>query len=149
MKIFISWSGNQSLLLAKALREWLPFVFQGIEAPFVSDKDIAAGEFWPERLSTVLESHDFGIVCLTKTGLIKPYVMFESGALAKRVGQAKLIPVLCGLTPGDLVGIPLGLYQCVSLDQEGILRLVESINASRGDKKLTQPVLDKSFKMLW
>src|SRR5262245_54886409 len=149
MKIFLSWSGNQSLLLAKALREWLPFVFQGIETPFVSEKDIEAGEFWPERLSNVLENYDFGIVCLTTSNLTKPYIMFESGALAKKVGKARLIPVLCGVTPSDLVDNPLGFYQAVSLDRKGILKLVESINVSRLDSKLDGAVLEKTFDRWW
>jgi hypothetical protein len=105
MKIFLSWPGKQSLLLATELRQWLPRVFQSVE-PFLSTDDIEAGEKWQDRLNTVLEDHDFGIVCLTRTNLTAPYVMFESGALAKKLGKARLIPVLCGLSETELATYP-------------------------------------------
>jgi hypothetical protein len=54
MKIFLSWSGKQSLLLATELRQWLPRVFQSVE-PFLSTDDIEAGEKWQDRLNTVLK----------------------------------------------------------------------------------------------
>jgi hypothetical protein len=45
MKVFISWSGERSFALANALRRWLKLAVQSIE-PWVSSKDIVAGQRW-------------------------------------------------------------------------------------------------------
>jgi hypothetical protein len=45
MKIFISWTRKHSLGAAMALREWLPFIFPGIEF-FVSSEDIRERKRW-------------------------------------------------------------------------------------------------------
>lgn len=37
LKVFISWSGDRSKEMAKALRDWLPMALNYVE-PFVSDK---------------------------------------------------------------------------------------------------------------
>lgn len=48
MKVFISWSGKRSKAMANALKEWIPLIVQHAE-PFVSDKDISAGDRWAKR----------------------------------------------------------------------------------------------------
>lgn len=45
MKVFISWSGTRSKAMANALKEWIPLIVQHAK-PFVSDKDISAGDRW-------------------------------------------------------------------------------------------------------
>ena len=42
MRVFISWSGERSKVLAQALKEWLPLVLHNVE-PWMSEVDIAAG----------------------------------------------------------------------------------------------------------
>ena len=42
MKLFISWSGKRSHMLASTLRDWLPLVLHYIQ-PWVSEGDIDAG----------------------------------------------------------------------------------------------------------
>lgn len=64
MKVFISWSGPRSKSLADALREWLPLVLQYVE-PFVSDKDISAGDRWAQAIADELEASNFGIIYVT------------------------------------------------------------------------------------
>ena len=148
MKVFLSWSGKQSLLLAKELKEWLPRVFQSVE-PFLSTNDIEAGQKWQDRLNTVLEDHDFGIVSLTRANVTAPYVMFESGALAKKLGESKLVPVLCGITETELSKNPLTQFQYVHLTEEGIWSLCTSINASLGEKSLKDDILKSTFEVWW
>jgi hypothetical protein len=43
MKVFISWSGEQSKEIAEAFRNWLPGVLQA-EKPYFSPDDIAAAQ---------------------------------------------------------------------------------------------------------
>ena len=40
VKVFISWSGERSKKIAKALKKWIKNVIQSVE-PFVSSEDIA------------------------------------------------------------------------------------------------------------
>jgi hypothetical protein len=64
VKVFISWSGEQSRQIALALRDWLPKVLQPSK-PYMSDRDNEAGTLWDQIISSQLEATDFGIVCLT------------------------------------------------------------------------------------
>jgi hypothetical protein len=45
MKVFISWSGERSQILAQKLYEWVPMVLQSV-TPWLSQADIAAGDRW-------------------------------------------------------------------------------------------------------
>jgi TIR domain len=87
MKVFISWSGPKAKLLAIALRDWLPLVIQSV-TPWMSEKDINAGRRWRTELADQLEECGCGIVCLTKDSLTSPWVLFESGALAKTFNES-------------------------------------------------------------
>ena len=78
MKVFISWSGELSKLVAKELSEWLPSIIQSVEV-FYSPEDIQKGENWDLRLTKELEECKYGIVCLTKENVSAPWVHFEAG----------------------------------------------------------------------
>lgn len=65
MKIFISWSGQDSLEIAKVLRDWIPNVIQVAE-PYVSAEDIDKGTRWATDISKELDDSSYGIICLTK-----------------------------------------------------------------------------------
>jgi hypothetical protein len=54
MKVFISWSGTRSKELANALRDWLPLALSYVK-PWVSDKDIGAGDRWAQSIAGELE----------------------------------------------------------------------------------------------
>lgn len=92
MKIFVSWSGDFSHAVAKALKDWLPNVIQAVEV-FLSSEDIAKGSQWFHELGKVLDESSFGILCLTRQNLGAPWVLYEAGALGKHFGQARV--VLC------------------------------------------------------
>jgi len=111
MKIFISWSGEHSREVAKALKEWLPYVIQET-APWMSEHDIDAGVRWSQRLAQVLEESAFGVVCLLADNQKAPWVLFEAGALSKSVKESRLIPYLIGMSAGD-VEPPLSQFQSV------------------------------------
>ncbi len=58
MKVFISWSGERSGLVAKALREWLPLVLHYVK-PWLSESDIKPGERWSAKVAENLEATSF------------------------------------------------------------------------------------------
>jgi len=71
MKVFASWSGQQSKRVAFALKEWLPGVLQFADI-FMSETDIASGDRGLPRIATNLNEAKFGIVVLTKTNVTAP-----------------------------------------------------------------------------
>ena len=88
MKIFITWSGDKSLEMAFALRDWLKNVIQ-VTKPFVSEKDICMGSRWFNDISNELDDTHFGIVCVTPGNKEEPWLNFESGALGKSVKKKR------------------------------------------------------------
>lgn len=128
MKIFISWSGDRSQKLAEALREWLPLVLHYAQ-PWLSKSDIEAGERWSVEVAKELEESNFGIICVTKENLASPWILFESGALAKSMKDGRVIPLLLDLDFKEISG-PLAQFQAKKADQAGIRELVISLNKS-------------------
>src|SRR5688572_12935396 len=124
MKVFISWSGERSRLLAEAWYHFLPDVIQRVE-PFLSAANIDAGSRWPQRLNSELEQTRFGIICLTPESLDNRWLLYETGALAKTLENTYVCPCLFGLAPAD-VEWPLAQFQLAGSDEVGIRRIVES-----------------------
>jgi hypothetical protein len=78
VRVFISWSGEQSREIALALRDWLPPVIQAAKEPYMSEKDNEAGTLWDQVISAELEASNFGIVCLTPSNLESRWINFEA-----------------------------------------------------------------------
>jgi hypothetical protein len=147
MKVFISWSGEPSKLIALALRDWLPSVLQHVE-PFVSEEDIETGARWAPEIAEELEQSRFGIVCLTPDNWQRPWLNFEAGALSHSVRQSRVAPFLVGLEPNDLKG-PLSQFQAtVQPTQPNLLRLVRSIN-SVSDQPLDGERVERAVDRWW
>lgn len=126
VKVFISWSGPRSGLLADALRDWIHDVIQSVEC-FCSTEDIRAGQRWNNEVNTWLADTDFGVLCVTPENMKAPWLNFEAGALAKRINDdARVVPVTLGLLPSALEE-PLKQFNGVVADKAGILRLMKSI----------------------
>ncbi|MFD2428562.1 toll/interleukin-1 receptor domain-containing protein [Sphingobium scionense] len=104
MKVFISWSGEDSRKIASELYEWLPMVVQSIQ-PYMSSESIDKGTRWASSIANELEGTHVGIVVLTPNNVTAPWINFEAGALAKIVDDTRLAPILFGLKPSD-VGTP-------------------------------------------
>ena len=146
MKVFISWSGKRSKALANALRDWLPMVLQYVE-PWVSDKDISAGDRWAQAIAGELEASNFGIICITPENLHSEWILFESGALSKSMLDAKVIPLLFGLELSDLSG-PLSQFQAQKMEEAGVMEIVKSIN-SISDTKTSEQIVEQLVPALW
>jgi hypothetical protein len=146
MRVFISWSGEPSRSVAQALRDWLPMVVQHVE-PWMSEADIESGKRWNEEVAAELEQADYGIICMTKANIDRPWLLFEAGALAKRFELARLVPLLIDLTVAD-VTMPLASFQGRPLSQDGMLRLVKDMNAGR-EPPLPSEQIDQLFAGMW
>ena len=143
MKVFISWSGEPSRSVALALRDWLGTVLQQVE-PWMSDVEIDSGARWDDTIARAVNETDFGIICVTRANQSAPWLLFESGALAKRLDTgARVVPLCVDLAPGEITG-PLGSFQARRLDRDGVARLVHDVNAH-----LKPPIPETSVRALF
>jgi hypothetical protein len=147
MKVFISWSGNTSKQLAESLKQWLPAVIQAAK-PYYSPDDITKGARWSTEISKELEESMVGIICLTSDNLDAPWIMFEAGALSKRIDKSKVCPILFGVEPTDIQG-PLVQFQGARFDKDEIKKVVRMMNVELADRGLLPAVFDEVFEMWW
>jgi len=144
MRIFLSWSGETSKLVAEALRDWLPNVIQSIE-PWLSSEDIPIGASWFNEIQKRLENSTVGIVCLTRENLSANWLHFEAGALSKQGVQ--IVPYLLDLTPSEISG-PLSQFQCAQATLEDTSRLVKHLNEGISNP-VPEQVLQRAFELHW
>jgi len=146
MKVFISWSVARSRAVAALLNQWLPYVMQAIR-PWMSDRDIDRGALWFTEISDQLKDVSTGIVCLTGDNTNKPWILFESGALAKGLSESRVCTLLVDLEPSQ-VEDPLAQFNHTIPNREGMYSLVETIN-SRLSEPLTENRLQQIFEDYW
>jgi len=146
MRVFISWSGVRSKVMATALKTWLSDVFQDVHT-WMSEHDLDAGMQWSSHLSEQLEAASFGILCLTPDNLTSPWLLFEAGALSKIVKSARVVPYRLALKATD-VGYPLAQFQGVDADEDGTFKLLQSLNSSR-EVPLPDERLKRLFNKWW
>lgn len=147
MKVFISWSGDQSRAVAEALRNWLPDVVAHFE-PWMSSEDLEKGARWTMDLATELEGTEVGIVCLTRDNLHAPWILYEAGALAKTVARSRVCTYLHGLSPGDVVG-PLVQFQATEATRPDTYRMLHTLNEQLGAKRTGETTLNRRFDHWW
>jgi len=149
MKVFLSWSGEQSKSAAKALHDWLPTVIHTVR-PYMSAENINKGQRWSVDISKQLEETDFGVICMTPENLEAPWVLFEAGALSKSMEKGHVSPLLFGLGASDLTDSPLLQFQATTFRKDDFGRLLHSMNAAAPEaEKLTKEILDRSFERAW
>lgn len=147
MKIFISWSGERSQVLAQALRDWLPLVLHYVE-PWLSEADVAAGDRWAQEVAKELEASNFGIICVTPENVAAPWVLFEAGALAKSMQGARVVPLLYGLEFSDISG-PLAQFQAKKVETLGLGEVIQSINHATAEEAIPDDRAKQLFAALW
>lgn len=147
MRVFISWSGDQSRQIALLLKDWLPSVIQALD-PWVSSADIEKGDKWFTSISeSLVNAGGMGIFCLTRDNLNAPWMAFEAGALAAN-DRARVATFLHDVKP-DEVKPPLGLFQGTdATSREDVLRLLQTMNKKIGNP-LQETRLEKSFNANW
>ncbi len=150
MKIFISWSGERSKLLAEGLRSWLPGVINAAE-PWLSSSDIEPGSRWGPELARQLEETKYGILCITAENLNAPWLLFEAGALSKYVKESRVVPLVLDVKPTDIQG-PLAQFQAVRATEKEINKLVTKINQAvfeASEIGVNPSVIDNAFQLWW
>jgi hypothetical protein len=147
VKIFISWSGNRSRAVAEVLNDWIKCVLQASE-PWISTRHIDRGSLWFTEINEKLRDISVGIVCLTQENKDKPWILFESGALAKGLSSNRVCTFLVDLQPGDLTD-PLAQFNHTKPDRNGVWELIRTLNSCLLEKSLDERVLEKAFEVYW
>lgn len=147
MKVFISWSGERSRLVAEALRYWLPKVIQAVQ-PWMSSSDIEKGTRWRSDIASELEQSSIGIICLTPENLNSSWIHFEAGALSKQQQNTYVCTFLYNLEPAD-VREPLAQFQNTKAQRDDVMRLIQTINNALADRKLSDSEVNESFEIWW
>jgi hypothetical protein len=148
LQVFLSWSGDRSLAIAKEIKAWLPDVVRHAE-PWLSDDDLRKGLQWLPELSKQLNSTGFGLLILTAENKNAPWLVFEAGVVSKALSDKHCCPVLCDIKPTDVSG-PLTQFQStVVIDQNDMLKLVKSMNEASGSARVPDDRLEKWFARSW
>jgi hypothetical protein len=149
MKIFISWSGENSAshMLAQGLAQWLEDCFPQVK-PFFSTEDIKKGQAWFDKIAHELDASDFGVLCITPQNIDSPWLLFEAGAIAKKVGRSKVVPLTIGMALAELKP-PVSMFNGAVPTKADIKKVLESINGEFGETALDEKRLDRIFEKWW
>jgi len=134
------------MAVAQALHEWIPLVIQEVET-FMSADSIHSGQRWSGAIAEQLDSTNFGVICTTAKNQTSTWLNFEAGALAKSLHESRVAPLAIDLAPSDIKP-PLGQFNGDPLTQDGIRKLMRSMNAA-ADSPLLQTVLDAAVDAFW
>ena len=146
MKIFISWSGDYSKSVAELLRDWIRCVLQTSE-PWVSSQDLERGTVWFSELRDSLDKSRAGIICLTQENKVRPWILFEAGAIFKGLEENRICTFLADLEPKD-VGQPLAQFNHTMPTKDGLRSLVTTLNRQL-ERRLDDRILQQVFETYW
>ncbi len=147
MKIFVSWSGKRSKAVAELMSDWLKCVIQASQ-PWISTRDIDRGAIWFSEINDKLKDVSVGVICLTQENKNKPWILFETGALAKGLTTNRVCTFLIDLKPEDLQD-PLGQFNHTTHDKSSVWALVRTINDCLAEKALDEKILNQVFETYW
>ena len=134
-------------MVGEAIRDWLPSVLQTVK-PYFTPSDIEKGTRWSSDIAKELDDSSAGIFCVTKDNIHSQWLMFEAGAISKKVEQSLVCPILLGLENSDIGG-PLTQFQTTLFEKNDFKKLVSDINNANTSNKLDESVLDKVFNKFW
>lgn len=147
MKIFISWSGHRSKAVAEILSDWIKCVLQASD-PWISTRDIDRGALWYTEISEKLKDISVGIICLTSENKNNPWILFETGALAKGLKSSRVCTFLIDLQPQDIKD-PLAQFNHTLPERDSVWSLIRTVNDCLNEKSLELNVLEKVFDTYW
>ena len=147
MKVFISWSGNRSRAVAELLGEWVKCVLQATR-PWLSTRNIDRGALWFSEIHDQLKETSVGIVCLTQENKNRPWILFESGALAKGLSSNRVCTFLIDLKPSDLED-PLAQFNHTTPERESVWELIRTLNDCLSTNALDERILSQVFATYW
>lgn len=146
MKVFISWSGERSRQVAELLNEWIGNVLQHVTPWFSPEMD--RGSVWFNSIFNALSETSAGIICLTQDNLNSPWILFESGAIAKGVTANRVCTFAIDIEKEDIQA-PLSHFNATQPSQEDMYSLVKTLNAASGDEALNENRLRQVFDAFW
>jgi hypothetical protein len=109
--------------------------------------DIQAGDRWIQSVTQELDKSNFGIVCVTPENIDSPWILFESGALAKSLEAGQVIPLLFDLDFTALSG-PLAQFQAKKLTREGLNEIIQSLQSS-SEMAIPEERARRLFEAFW
>lgn len=139
IRLFLSWSGEPSRLLAKALAGHMKSLSDRLE-PWLSD-DLEPGVEWASRLVPQIQEAHLAILCLTHRNATAPWIAFETGAYYTSPLKEGVIPFLFDLDSDDVV-FPLALFQSIRADWTGTKALFLRVGRLAG---LDSAAVEKRF----
>ena len=107
------------------------------------------GVKWLAEVNAELDTHSFGVLCVTPGNVSAPWLNYEAGALAKHLGDSgRVIPYLLDFhSPSDLRE-PLAQFNASLADEDGTWHLVKTLN-KHAEFKLDEAALLEAFGLWW
>jgi hypothetical protein len=146
VKIFLSWSGDQSRSFAEEFKPWLEQVLAGTEV-WHSIEDIDKGTVWFTAIISELDKCHCGIILITRENLLAPWIHFEAGGMVKGLGKSHVATILLDVDYPELKP-PLNQFNGTRLNREGAWHLVKSLN-KLSDRPIKDRVLERTFDKFW
>lgn len=146
MRVFLSWSGERSKQVAQLLDTWLKCTIQSLQ-PWISTRGIGRGELWFPAINRELAETSVGIVCLTRENLNAPWILFESGALAKGLDSNRVITFLIDLETSD-IGDPLAQFNHTLPNKDSMFQLLNTVN-NLSSAPLEVKIVERVFDKYW
>lgn len=135
------------MAVAEMLSEWIKCVLQASE-PWISTQHIDKGAVWFSEISDQLRDTAAGIVCLTQENKNKPWILFETGALAKGLSASRVCTFLVDLSSTDIED-PLAQFNHTTPERASVLRLVKTLNSCLENGRLDERILTQVFDTYW
>ncbi|MBT9263551.1 toll-Interleukin receptor [Pseudomonas sp. MG-9] len=116
--------------------------------PWISTQHIDKGAIWFSEISDQLRDTAAGIVCLTQENKNKPWILFETGALAKGLSANRVCTFLVDLTSTDIED-PLAQFNHTTPDRASVWGLVNTLNNCLENGRLDERILKQVFDTYW
>ena len=146
MRIFVSWSGASSRVMAEGFHGWLPLVLQG-SRPWLSTEDIRKGTLWQAEITEALKPPAAGIFCLTRESLASDWLHVEAGAILNAAGPLAVCTYLIDFDKLDPVS-PLAMFQSSLANRADTLRMIRHLNRI-APAQMSEELLTTLFETFW
>jgi hypothetical protein len=148
VRVFISWSGPRSEVVAKALHTWVPQIINAVQ-PWLSTEDIRKGKAWIDELRAGIKGSKVGIICLTPGNLGRQWLLFEAGALTEALPDSYVCTLLINVERSQLVP-PLSVFQDTRVaEKDDVRKLLHTINSAFDEKPVPDKHIDSAFDQWW
>lgn len=129
------------------MAEWLRDVVQAAD-PWFSARDIDRGAVWFSAIARSLSETSVGIVLLTNENKEAPWILFESGGLAKGLESSRVCTFLIDIKPEDVKN-PLAQFNHSMPTEDGVFSLIRTVNESLTLGALESKRLERAFELAW